>query len=73
MQFVELVVGERLGGEEIEGTRVRVAEQRVQHGQVVAERLAAGRGRHHRDAATVERGFDRVVLVAVKVLDAACW
>ncbi len=39
----QLVLGQRLGGIEVDGPRVRVAEQAVEHGQVEAEALARGR------------------------------
>ncbi len=44
VQFGELVLGQGFGREEIERAGRRVAEQGVKDGQVVAERLAAGRG-----------------------------
>ena len=52
VQLGELVLGQGLGREKIESARVRLAKDRVEDGQVVAERLARrGRGHHHRVAA----------------------
>ena len=45
----ELILGERLGRKEIEHARVGLPEQRLQHGQVVAERLSRRRRRHDDD------------------------
>ena len=42
VQLGLLVLGERLGGEEVEGAGVGVFEDGVEDGQVVAEGLAAG-------------------------------
>ena len=39
----QLVLGERLGGVEVDGPGVRVAEQAVEHRQVEAQALAGGR------------------------------
>ena len=43
----ELVLGERLGGEEIEHAPLRLLHQALEHGEVVAERLARRGGRDH--------------------------
>jgi len=43
----QLVVGERPGGEEIQRVGFWLAEEAVQHGQVVAQRLAGGGRRDH--------------------------
>ena len=71
LEFVQLILGQRLGGEQIHGARVRIAQQQVQHRQVVAERLAAGGGR---DDDRVGAGADQVEgfrLVGVEPGDAA--
>ena len=71
VEFVQLVFGQRLGGEEIEGAGAGVGNQSVEHRQVVAERLAAGGGSDHDD---VTGGFDRIErfgLVAIELFDAA--
>ncbi len=48
VELRELVLGQRLRREEVEGPRVRVLEDAVEDGQVVAERLArGGRGDDH--------------------------
>ena len=42
LKLVELILGQRLGGEQVHGARALVAHQQIEHRQVVAERLAAG-------------------------------
>ena len=49
LEFVQLVFGQRLGREQVHGPRAGVLQQPVEHGQVVAQRLAAGGGRDHHD------------------------
>src|SRR5262249_55967005 len=41
---VELIFGQRLGRVEIDSPGFRLMQETIEHGQVVAERLAAGRG-----------------------------
>ena len=48
-EFCKLVVTEGFGREEVQGAGMRIAEQALKHGQVVAERLPAGRGRGYHD------------------------
>ena len=67
----QLVLAQRLGREEVERPRRRVVDDCLQDRQVVAERLARCRRRHH---AGVEPGMEelqRLGLVAVERLDAA--
>jgi hypothetical protein len=64
-----LVLRERLGGVEVEGARSDVARQRVEHGQVEGERLAAGGARGH-DRVSAAGGRERVGLVRPERLDA---
>ena len=71
VQLVELVMAQRLGGKEIEGAGVVVAQQRVQHGQVIAERLAAGRGRDDGHRVARARTGDGLGLMRVELCDAA--
>jgi len=44
-----LVLGQGLGREEVEGTAALLRQERLHHGYVIAESLAAGRGSgyHH--------------------------
>ena len=70
VQFVELVLGERLCGEEIERARRAILQDRVQHRCVVTERLAAGRRRDHDRVAAIESEADRLGLVSVGLRDA---
>ena len=67
----ELVLSERLRREQIKRARRRILQNRVQHRQVVAERLA--RGRRRRDYAVLarERAGDRLALMRIERLDAA--
>ena len=46
VQFGELVLRQRLGGKEIQRARVGIFKHGVQHGQVVAKRLARSSGRN---------------------------
>jgi hypothetical protein len=67
----QLVLRQRLGGEEIEDAGLGLLHEGLEHRQVVAERLA-GRGRRHDDQ--VLALGDRVIglgLVRVELLDAA--
>jgi len=72
LQVRHLVTGQRLGRIEVEGARVEaVAQHRVEHWQVVRERLARRRRRRdHRVLAVVEQ-FGALALVAVQLDDAA--
>jgi len=48
VEFGKLILGERFGGEEVEGARVGVFENGVEDRQVVAERFSrSGRGDDH--------------------------
>jgi hypothetical protein len=68
----ELIVGERLGGGQVQRGAVALAEQGLEHGELVAEALAAGgpRGDHHVGAGA--RQGDRLGLVAPQLLDPSC-
>ena len=71
VELGELVLGERLRREEVQGPRVGVLQDAVEDGQVVAERLPGGGGGDDHRVAT---GLDRVVglaLVRVEALVAA--
>ncbi len=71
VQLLHLVLGEGLGGEEIEGARLRVIEDALDDGQVVAERLSGGGGGHDDDALPLHDGGQRLRLVRVEAIDAA--
>ena len=62
-----LVLRQRLGGVEVECPRGGVAAERVEHGQVERERLAAG-GAGGDDRVPLERRGQRVGLMGVEVL-----
>ena len=70
-QLGELVLGERLGGEQIEHPRLGLLHQRLQHRQVVAERLA-GRGRRdHHEVLALGHRVEGLGLVRVELLHPA--
>jgi hypothetical protein len=51
VELGELVLGERLGGKEVESARVGILQDPVEDGKVVAEGLAGGSGRDDDDVA----------------------
>src|SRR5680860_733003 len=67
VQRTRLILGERLGGVEVQRASRAVVGQRVQHGQVEGQRLAAGRARGHDRVLLV--GLQGVGLVGVPALD----
>ena len=69
VQRARLVLGQRLGGVQVERARRAVAAQGVQHRQVEGQGLPAGRAGGHDRVALVGRG-QRVGLVRVQALDA---
>jgi hypothetical protein len=71
LEFVQLVLGQRLGGEHVHGARALVGEQQIQHRQVVAQRLPAGRGRDHHGIAAGGGMIEGIRLVGVEAGDAA--
>ena len=66
----ELVLAERLGGEQVERSGGRVFGDRLQHGQVEAERLARRRRRDDHDVVATPERVERLCLVGVQHLDA---
>jgi hypothetical protein len=70
VELGDLVVRERLRREEIQCPGLGRGEQRRQHGQVVDERLAAGRGRGDDDVLATQHRRDGIGLVCVECLDA---
>ena len=67
----ELVLGQRLGGEQIEHTTVRLLHQGLEHREVVAERLARRRRGHDDQVLPLGDDLERLGLVAVELLHAA--
>ena len=70
-QLRDLVLPERLGGEQEQRPGRRVLGQRLEHRRHVAQRLARCRGRDHDDVLAGVDRLDRVGLVDVRPLDAA--
>ena len=71
LEFLELVLGEGFGGEQIHGSGTRFKDEAVEHGEVVAEGFAGGGGSDDDD---VSSGFDvgeGFGLMGVKFADAA--
>ncbi len=71
LQLRELVLGQRLGREQIEDAGFRTLDERLQDRQVVAERLARRRRRDHHDVAAGLDQLPHARLVAEQLLDAA--
>ena len=65
-----LVLGERLGGEEEEGARLRVGGEGLEGGQLVAEALAARRPRADDDVVAGRQQVARGGLMTVKRMNA---
>ena len=66
-----LVLGQRLGREEVEGATARASEEGVEDRQVVAERLPARGRRDHDRVASGTHVVEGLPLVDVEPLDAA--
>ncbi len=71
VELGELVLGEGLGGEEVEGAGAGLGEEPAEHGQVVAEGFAAGGGGDDDDVLAAQRSLGSKGLVSVEALDAA--
>ena len=71
LKLVELILGQRLGGEQVHGARAGVAHQQIQHRQVVAERLAAGGRRDDDDVLAGLNLVEGLGLVRVEPRDPA--
>ncbi len=67
-QRAQLVLGQGLGGEEVEGVRSPIADESLQDGHVVAEGLAAGGGGSHYHVLAGPGGVDGLSLVDVELL-----
>jgi len=70
VHLVHLVVGQGLGGKEVQGTRLGLLEDALEHGQVVAQGLAAGRGRDEHHVPALPDELDGLCLVGVQSLKA---
>ena len=70
-QLGELILGEGLGGEQIQHARLRLLHEGLEHGQVVAERLAGCGRRHHDHVLALGDGLEGPRLVRVELLDPA--
>jgi hypothetical protein len=66
----QLILREGLGREEIQGPRGRIGEDPVHHGDVVAKRLARGRGRRHHHVTAGEGVLDGPGLMRIEPVDA---
>ena len=71
LELRQLVLRERLRGEEVERPRRRLRQERLEDRQVVAERLAGRRRRHHDRVAALAEEVERLGLVRVQPLDPA--
>ncbi len=71
VEFGELVLRKRLGGEQIQRARFRILDQRGEDGQVVAERFAGRRRRHDDDVAALGGEPHRLGLMRVEIFNAA--
>ena len=69
VELGQLVLRERLGGEEVERARIGIFEDGIQDGQVVAERLARGRGRDDNEILSRARNFGCGCLMRVELVD----
>ena len=71
VQLGLLVLGERFRGEQVQGPRIRVLQERLQDGEVVREGLARGRGADEDDAPARAHLVPGSLLVAVDSVDPA--
>ncbi len=71
VRLVHLVLRERLGGKQIQRARLRFVEDALHHRQVVAKRLAAGRGRDEHHVLTITDEAHGLGLMPVEPLHAA--
>jgi len=69
VDLVHLILGQGLGGKNIEGPGFRLFDNTLQYREVVAERLAACRGCNQDDVPAGSYQFHGLALVAVKPPD----
>jgi len=67
LEFLKLILSERLGGEQIHGASFRIVHQSIQNRQVVAQRLAAGGGGDDDHVAPRRGMFERRPLMGVEL------
>ena len=72
LEFVQLILGQGLGREQIHRAGARVFDHPLQYRQVVAQRLAAGGRRHHHHVVAGGAMFKRLGLVHIKLRNAPC-
>jgi hypothetical protein len=68
-QPLQLVLGQRLGGEEVQSGGVRIGHQTFEDREVVSQRLAAGRAGDDHHVVPQPGQVNRLRLVAVQALD----
>ena len=69
VQLGQLVLGQCLGREQVQRPRVGVFQNCVQYRQVVAQRFAGSRRRHHHEILAPTRHLRRRSLVRIELLD----
>ena len=67
-QLRQLILGESLGGKEVQDPRFGLLHEGLQDGQVVAERLAGGGGRDHHEVLALVHDFESPRLMRVQPL-----
>src|SRR5262249_44427623 len=70
-QLGELILGQGLGGEQIQHATVGLLHEGLEHRKVVAERLARCRWRHDDQVFALRDDLERLGLVAIELLHAA--
>jgi len=71
-QAAQLVLGQRLGGEKVEGAASLLSQDSVEDRYVIAQGLAAGRGSDHHHVFPRADEVNRLSLVAVEREQAVC-
>ncbi len=71
LEFVQLILGQRLGGKQVKGAGVGIFNQALENRQVVAKRLAAGSRSDHHDVLAFQAQLERLRLVRIQARDAA--
>ena len=70
MQLGQLVLGQRLGGKEIQRASFRIAQHRLQNWQVIAGGLPGRRRRHHHHVFPGQCEAGRLRLMGIEAADA---
>ena len=71
MNFVHLILRQRLGGKKIQRARFRLLQNTLEHRQIVTKRFAAGGGRDQHDILAVADKADSLRLMPIKFFHAA--